>query len=95
MSVLMDTSLEAFEKIRPKLGRKQREVLDVIEAAPGGLTDWEIAQVLQKNHRQDVAPRRCELLRLNLIKDSGQRRFHAGTRCWGAVWILGTERNLL
>lgn len=92
---MSQTQLEAYAKIRDKVGFLQSEVLKAIEAAPEGLTDWEIAEKLRKGHRQDVAPRRTELLKMNLIKDSGRTRYNALTKADSAVWVLSSERNLL
>ncbi len=70
--MIQDTSLEALNRVQPKINRSQDAVLQVIRAHPEGLTDAEINHYLQWTINR-VTPRRGELLEKKLIYDIGRR----------------------
>lgn len=70
--MIKDTSLEAFRRVSPKIGKSQAKVLDVIRAHPEGLTDAEINHYLQWTINR-ITPRRNELQKIGLIYDAGRR----------------------
>ena len=80
------TSRAAAEAILPRAGTLRRRVLDRIKLAGAyGVTD---EQICHAEHLEGsaVRPRRIELLRAGLIKDSGrQRKCHSGRMA--TVWV--------
>jgi hypothetical protein len=68
-----ETSHDAAEAIMPNAGTLRRRVLDLIGVAPAGLTDEQIQFVLSMNPSTQ-RPRRIELQRMGLIRDSGRTR---------------------
>jgi hypothetical protein len=68
-----DTSLQAYEtEVRPKLGEKQAAVRRLLLAYPEGLTNAEIAKLLEWTINR-VTPRTNELVKLGAVKDAGKR----------------------
>lgn len=67
-----DTSTEAAHKIKPKVNRLQQQVLEVIRAAPDGLTCDAVEARLEGRH-QTISARVRELVQLSLIFDTGRR----------------------
>jgi len=68
------TSKAAAHAIEPHLGRLERLVMDAIEAAgANGLTDKEMERQLNLEH-ETGSPRRCRLVDLGLVVDSGMTR---------------------
>lgn len=69
-----DTSRRAYETVKPRLGAKQAQVLEVIRrAGDHGVTDEEISKALGWGINR-VTPRRNELVKLGLVVDGGQER---------------------
>lgn len=69
--------LESHKLIEPCKNRLQMIVEKILMAHPEGLTVWEIAQIAKRNNppqRQDVAPRVSELVKRNLVVETGQKR---------------------
>jgi transcription initiation factor IIE alpha subunit len=66
-----DTSRQAAELVLPKSGTQRRKVYDLI-CRWGEATDSEIQRALGMNGNTE-RPRRVELVRQGLIKDSGHR----------------------
>ena len=66
------TSLDAFESIKPELGKRQVQVLNAIRyhhmATNKQLSDFLGIPINQ------ITPRTNELVKNNLVKDSGQRK---------------------
>lgn len=80
------TSREAATKIRPKAETLRATVLDVIEfSGTYGRTDTEIQDILRLEGSTQ-RPRRVELLRAGLIRDSGRTRATASGR-QATVWV--------
>lgn len=80
------TSIEAAERLAPKLGPLQKRALSAIKcAAAQGLTADELAARLEL-HRWSIQPRTSELRRKGLIRDSGLRRQNS-TGLNAIVWI--------
>lgn len=78
------TSRAAAESIEPHLGRLQSLVLAYIARHPDGVTDEEIARDLDLNP-SCARPRRIELLRKGLIRDTGRTRPTSSGRA-AAIW---------
>lgn len=77
-------SLEASDAIRPKAGRLRERVLAHLRAH-GGATDDEIQAALDMPPSTQ-RPRRVELVRAGLVRDSGEKRkTRSGRRA--AVWV--------
>jgi predicted transcriptional regulator len=66
-----ETSLAAAEAIRPRLGELQQRVLAVVRHSPA--TDEEIQDALGMGPSTE-RPRRVELVRAGLVRDSGETR---------------------
>lgn len=87
MSQVADTSLMAFQKILPKLGRKQTTVYNALAHASRcgfDLTDKELSRVLGWEINT-VVPRRNELEKKGLIVVSCRRRCGV-TGQWAMTW---------
>jgi DNA-binding IclR family transcriptional regulator len=61
----------------------QRQVLALLQATPGGLTDEEMQRQLEMNPSTQ-RPRRIELARRGLVVDAGTRRTASGRMA--TVW---------
>ncbi len=82
----IDTSIEAANAIRLKLGRLQRLAEVTIRAAGDyGLPADELAERLRMD-RSSIQPRTTELRRKGIVRDSGQRR-HNVTGKRAIVWV--------
>ena len=80
------TSREAAERIAPAVNRLQLVVLRAIEAAgEAGLTDEQICEATGLNPSTE-RPRRVELERSGLVRDSEARRPTVSGRS-AAVWV--------
>lgn len=81
------TSRHAAESIEPKLSDLQAAVLRLFKIAGGaGLTDAEMDE-LNYFVKSTLRPRRCELLALGKIKDSGTTRKGPSGKPM-TVWVL-------
>ena len=69
--MIQDTSLEAWYSIQDKLGRAQKQVLDVLKIRMTA-TNNEIAESLGWSI-SSVTPRICELRKIGLVEDAGKR----------------------
>jgi hypothetical protein len=79
------TSVEAAEKVKGCTGRLRRAVLELLRGLADGATDEEMQAALgmaQNTQR----PRRVELVRQGLVKDSGRTRLTASRRR-AVVWV--------
>ena len=86
--------LESHELIKPYKNRLQMVVEKILMAHPEGLTVWEIAQIAKRNNppqRQDVAPRVSELVKRNLVVETGQKR-KTPTGRHGEVYMFREHR---
>lgn len=79
-----DTRLESWQTVQKSLGRRQREVLEVITTRHGA-AGFEIAQVLHRD-TYTVLPRITELSDAGLVRDSGRRAWNVQTQRNVAVW---------
>jgi len=68
---MQETSLEAYEEVKPTLGPRQIAVLSVLENAPP-LTNTEIAQRLGWSINR-VTPRVFELREKDMVRECGRR----------------------
>lgn len=75
---MRDTSLLAYEELRPVLNYRQQQVLKIIQNYPN-ISDLEISQLLGWPINS-VTPRRGELEKLNLIKSNGKTRIEGRLR---------------
>lgn len=79
-----NTSQEAAEQIMPKAGTLRAMILEYLQArGVQGATDHEIQQALGLEGSTQ-RPRRVELYRMGLIKESGQRETKSGRKA--TVW---------
>jgi len=88
MSNVQDTSIEAYESIKYKLGSVQRRVLDVFYENPN-IKDWtnmELARALGWDINR-VTPRVFELRELGVLTES-RRRFCAVTHRRSIAWRI-------
>ena len=86
------TSKKAARKFNPTSLNGQ--ILDLLgrisihnEGLPSGLTIAELAQ-LSGRKEVSISPRMKGLVEERRIKDSGERRKNAGSRCEAIVWVL-------
>lgn len=86
-----DTSRLAAAEAEPKMGSMHRKIRAyLVNRGPTGATDEEIATDLGI-HASTERPRRVELQRLGMCKDSGKRRKTEG-RHDAVVWIACNQR---
>ena len=86
----IDTSIEAAEKMAPRLGGLQHEVAIAIRSAwEDGLTGDEVAFRLGVE-RWSVQPRTSELRLKGVIRDSGRRRPNTSGRS-AIIWIASSS----
>jgi hypothetical protein len=72
------TSAKAADSLGPAtLNALQRQVLALLQATPGGLTDEEMQRLLEMNPSTQ-RPRRIELARRGLVVEAGTRRTASG-----------------
>jgi hypothetical protein len=85
-----DTSRRAAAMAKPEAASRRGRVLEIIVARGSlGVTDIEIAEALNWQIPM-TTPRRGELVRLGLVRDSGARRLSP----WGRpsiVWVATAE----
>jgi transcription initiation factor IIE alpha subunit len=78
------TSAKAADSLGPAtLNAMQRQVLALLQATPGGLTDEEMQRLLEMNPSTQ-RPRRIELARRGLVVEAGTRRTASGRMA--TVW---------
>jgi transcription initiation factor IIE alpha subunit len=78
------TSVKAADSLGPvTLNALQRQVLALLQATPGGLTDEEMQQRLEMNPSTQ-RPRRIELARRGLVVEAGTRKTASGRMA--VVW---------
>jgi hypothetical protein len=85
----VDTSIDAAEMMTPVAPRMRRIVIDILRHHPENLTVDEVCAIA-KRPRYSLQPRFSELLKLGLIRDTGERRINvsgAKARVWRAVWL--------
>lgn len=80
------TSKAAAERIAPKAGTKRAQVLECLKKCPIGLTDEQIQWQLDMPANTQ-RPRRVELVKAGLIKDSGRTRPTLGGD-QAVVWVV-------
>lgn len=83
--MIQDTSKQAYAAYAPKIGHKQRVVLDVIESG-NGMTNSEIASALHMPINT-ITPRVHELRKIGKVKEAGKRPCHITGKtayCWVA-----------
>jgi hypothetical protein len=78
------TSAKAADSLGPAtLNALQRQVLALLQATPGGLTDEEMQRLLEMNPSTQ-RPRRIELARRGLVVEAGTRKTASGRMA--TVW---------
>jgi len=80
---MSQTQLESYQQIRPELGRRQREVLALLEFED--LSGQEIASRLGLP-LHSVSGRLTELHDEGEIVNSGRTRWNGMTKRWVTVW---------
>jgi hypothetical protein len=71
--MIHENSLEAYHEEKPKLTKREREILDFLEARPFEcFTVRQIQRKLGYRERADVQPRCSDLLRKGLIEEYGK-----------------------
>lgn len=78
---MIDTSLQAYDTIKPHIGTKQQQVLDALVSLKGNATNQEIANHLGWALHK-VTPRTCELAAMDLI-ERGER----AEKAWKYVFV--------
>lgn len=83
-----DTEVAAAATVAPRLGKLQRQVLDLLRDHPDGLTPEEVCEVWgwPPFKRTTVGPRCTELRDAGLIVDSGVRRQGPNQGSPSIVW---------
>jgi hypothetical protein len=81
-----DTSRAAAKRATAKAPTDRYRVFDLLAHEPKGLTDEQIQTRLRLNANTE-RPRRVELERRNLVRDSGRRR-KTRSGCLAVVWIV-------
>lgn len=71
---MQDTTLAAYESVQPALNTLQRKVLAKLSLRPAGMTDEELTDALGAENRSTFRTRRSELVKLGLVKATGQKR---------------------
>lgn len=87
MSGVQETSLATYRQIQPRLGKKQREVYEVLEAATRhgfNMTNMELALLLKWSINR-VTPRVFELREQGWVV-LAQRRECGVTGRWACAW---------
>lgn len=80
------TSKAAADRALPKAGTKRAMVLECIKRHPIGLTDEQIQWQLDMPANTQ-RPRRVELVKAGLVKDSGKTRLTEGGDL-AVVWVV-------
>ena len=85
--MIQQTSKDAYGAVAPHLGRLQQIVLETLQGAQDGLTDEQLIKItgLSPNCAR---PRRIELVKKGLARDSSKRRQSTNGRkaiVWEAV----------
>lgn len=91
---MKQTSLDALEKIAPKVGTIRRKVYEaILLKGLSGMTDYEIEKQLNLEGNT-VRPIRGSLVDIGLVIDSGTTRPNAkGNQC--IVWRTGENGMML
>ena len=84
-----DTSREAARRVAGGAHSLRMKVYELIRSAADGLTDEEIQDALSMNPSTQ-RPRRVELVRMGLVRDSGIQRLTRSER-FATVWIATTR----
>ena len=86
------TSAAAAELAAPRAPIQRQRVLDALrERGERGMTDEELQRALRMNPSTE-RPRRIELVRARLVRDSGRTR-HTKSRRKAVVWIIATPKK--
>lgn len=83
--MLRDTQLESWQRIAKHLGRKQRDVYDVIQSRQGA-SSQDIADCLHLP-LHSISGRITELCRMGRIEDSGKRYVNMKSGRNQIVWV--------
>jgi hypothetical protein len=70
--MIQGTSRAAWDSIQPKLGANQETILTIIRSNPNGITNAEIAALLNWTINR-VTPRVNELVKKKVVLDAGKR----------------------
>lgn len=81
-----DTSKAAAARALPTAGTKRAQVYECIKKHSSGLTDDQIHRY-SRMPANTARPRRVELVRAGLVKDSKQRR-RTTSGDWAVVWVV-------
>lgn len=79
--------LESYEEVKLTREILHKKILDVLDAHPEGLTAFEIAPLIGRATRQDVAPRLTELRQLGLVYPTHEKRINPETGRSGQVYV--------
>lgn len=86
-----ETSHAAADRIRDKAGTLRAKVYRTLFRSDDGLTDEQIALLLNMNP-STARPRRIELVERGLVEDSGETRLTRSGRK-AIVWIITKEKT--
>lgn len=79
------TQRDSYNEIKPSLGQRQQEVLEVIKANIQGLPLFKITELLRMPVNR-VSGRVTELKKCGLIADSGERAVNPDSGKAAIVW---------
>lgn len=93
MKRVAGTSILSYQELKETLGERQRSVLDLIERFPCR-TDRELAKIAGVADPNMIRPRRTELTRRGLVRESGRRRCDVSGKL-AATWRVVYEHEQL
>lgn len=86
-----ETSLEAYEEIKPKLSERHQQVYDALEdfqREGKNATDFELTKHLEKEDPNYVRPRRYELVNKYKLVGFSEKRICSITGKMALAWKL-------
>lgn len=95
--MIQETSKTAYIEIKPELGQRQEEVLNLIKdytLKGKNLTNTEIGKILERPINA-ITPRTNELVKLGLVKESEKRRCNVTGRTAIAWSVIGNYQIIL
>ena len=91
-AVAVKHSIDAADKFKPHMNRKEREVFDYIASLPTGCTDNELIHHFNALGWSGNTPRarRVALRDKNLVVQAGSKEIGG---YWSAVWVVDSTNN--
>jgi len=91
-TAMQDTSLLAYESIKPALGKRQQQVYNMLMGKGTALTNCEIAECLNWPINC-VTPRVNELVKAGIVEEKGRKR-DAGSGRAAIIWGIRGNRQM-